>query len=628
VGATIVTTSSDLPESTAARETLRRPSGESAWVGFAGFVLVVGVLYWAQAVLVPIALAGLLAFLLAPVVGTLQRLVGRVAAVLVVVAVTAGALGFGGWSLVRQASGMVDALPEYRANIRRKVADVRGAGQGGAVEKIQRTVDGIKADMVGPDAARAAAGRPVVVTSEQVSDPWGLPAWLGPVMAPLATAGLVVVLVIFMLLERENLRNRLLVLLGSGTLAVTTRALDEAARRVSRYLLMMSVVNLLFGIGVATGLTLIGVPYALLWAALAALLRFIPYVGVWIGAGTPLLVSLAALPGWHAAALVVALFAVIEIFTSVVLETVLYADAAGVSQVALLVAVAFWAWLWGAPGLLLATPLTVCLVVIGKHFPGLQPLATLLADTPPLEPSVRCYQRLLVRDYGEAASLVEEHVATHPVETVFDALLIPVLAYAKRDRLEGRLTADDVREVVVAVRELVRDAVALLPDASASAASGAGAPARVLGFAVGGEIDAPAMEMLRALLAGAAVELDLAPSRLLPSELVTHVAASAYDVVCLVDLPPSSPAKVRYLVRKLRSSMSGRVVLVGRWAPDDLRDESPRLLLEAGARQVAATLLETRDQLVGVVCDVGPVAADDMRPVASGGAIGPRAGAL
>src|SRR6185503_7701580 len=440
------------------------------------------------------------------------------------------------------------------------------------------------------------------VASEHLEDPWGLGGWIGPLLEPLAPAGLVIVLVIFMLLERQELRNRVLGVFGTGTLAVTTRALDEAATRVSRYLLMQSLVNVLFGLGVGVGLVAIGVPYALLWAVLAAALRFIPYVGPWVGAGTPLLVSLAALPGWQPAFLVLALFVVLELFTNLVLEVYLYADAAGVSQVALLIAVAFWTWLWGGLGLLMATPLTVCLVVLGKHVPGLEPIATLMADVPALDPHFSCYQRLLARDYGEAASLVEDHCQSQPAETVYDELFVPALAYAERDRLEQRLTVEDERELVAATRELARDtAVGVCAQARQAPGNDVTPRERIAGVAVEADADELALEMLGMLLDATPVAIELAPARLLSSELVTFLAQGRYRIVCIADLPPSRPSKARYLVRKLRAALPELTIVVGRWAPPAMADESSQSLLEAGANHVASTLLETRDELVRIV---------------------------
>lgn len=590
--------SNDLPQRRAGRLAGRGTEAVGAWIGFAGCVLVVAVLYWAQAIVVPLALAGLLAFLLAPVVTSLGRVIGRVAAVLSVVAIATAAIGFAGWIVLRQASSLVEQLPTYRTNIRNKMTDVRWLQHAGAVETLQKTVDDIKAEIGAPEpGATGTAQRPLVVAPEPVRSLWTMPSWIGSVLEPLATAGLVLVLVSFMLLEREDLRTRLLQLFGSGTLAVTTKALDEAATRVSRYLLRMSGVNAVFACGVATGLAWIGVPYAILWGALAGALRFIPYVGIWIGAGAPLIVSLAALPGWQPGFLVIGLFFVIEVFTAVVVETVLYADAAGISQVALLVAVAFWAWLWGAPGLLLATPLTVCLVVLGKHVPGLRFLATLMAEVPELEPAVRLYERLLAREYTEAAGLVEEQAQRDGPETVYDALLVPVLCYAERDLLEQHLTPDDEREVVDAARELVQEVAPAVRQAAGEAVATTDTDRRVLAVAIDPVSDHLALDMLGTLVEHDGIRLDPAPARLLPSELVTLVQSSASRVVCIADLPPSPPSKTRYLVKKLRAALPECAVLVGRWSPPALRDESMNPLVDAGATAVSPTLLDTREQL-------------------------------
>jgi predicted PurR-regulated permease PerM len=593
----------------------------NAWVAFAGCVLVVAVLYWAQAVLVPIALAALFAFLLTPVVEFLERWVGRVPSVLAVVALSTALVGLAGWGLVAQATSMVDALPEYRTNIRHKIADVRWLQHSGTVEKLQQTVDDIKHD-IGTNEPAGAPRQPVVVASEQEGGPLGL-SWIGPIVAPLANVGLVVVLVIFMLLERQELRNRIVGVFGSGTLAVTTRAIDEAARRVSHYLLMQGLVNLLFGVGVAIGLSVIGVPYALLWAVLASALRFIPYVGPWIGAGAPLAVSLAALPGWQPALFVLGLFLVLELFTNLVLETYLYADAAGVSQVMLLIAVAFWSWLWGAVGLLLATPLTVCFVVLGKHVPGFEPIATLMADEPALEPPVHLYQRLLARDDADAWGLVEEHLAAQPPETVFDGLLLPSLNYAERDRLSGHLAVEDERDVVRATRELVHDAVGVVR-AQWPPTNDGRRRERVAGCAVEADADELALEMLSALLEPAGIAIELAPARIMPSELISFLETGRYRTVCIADLPPSGSSKTRYLVRKLRAALPELAIVVGRWAPPDLADEGFQPILDAGATRVAGTLVETRDQLAALGAEAAPTDAAPLAPIAR--ASGDRAG--
>ena len=449
------------------------------WVTFAGCVLVVMVLYWAHAVFVPFTLAILLTFVLTPPVTALERWVGRVPAVLVVVTLVFTVLGLAGWGVARQLDNLAEDLPVYRENIRTKIADVRDAGKRGAVGKLQETIEGIKTDLGAPDGAKRTASRPVVVTSEAArTDFESVPvlgfALLGPIVGPLGTAGLVLVTVIFMLLERRDLRDRLIGLFGHGRLAITTKAIDEAGGRVSRQLLMQSLVNLVYGIAVGLGLSFIGVPYPLLWASLGAALRFIPYLGPVLAAGAPILVSLAALDGWTGPLEVLALFVALELFTNLVLETVLYAGAAGVSQVALLMSVAFWTWLWGPLGLLMATPLTVCLVVLGKHVPGLEFVGTLMADTPALARDHGFYQRLLARDQGEAADLIDAHIKTESPRSVYDLLLLPALNYAERDRLERRLSQEEEIAVIDATRELLSDTAESIQRLEAKLPLGAG----------------------------------------------------------------------------------------------------------------------------------------------------------
>ena len=579
------------------------------WITFAGGVLVIVVLYWAQAVLVPIALAILLSFVLAPPVNWLERWLGRVPAVLMVVTLVFVVLGLAGWGLARQMNNLAEDLPRYRVNILTKIADVRGAGKGGAVERLQETIEGIKTDLGKSDAPKGRARQPVLVAAEPVA---GFPGfeWLGPIMGPLGTAGLVVALVIFMLLERRDLRDRLIGLFGHGRLTVTTKAFDEASTRVSRQLLMQSLVNGVYGIVAGLGLYFLGVPYPLVWGALGAALRFIPYVGPVLGAGAPIVVSLAALPGWTDPLWVMGLFVGLELFTNLVLETALYAGAAGVSQVALLISLAFWTWLWGPLGLLMATPLTVCFVVLGKHVPGLAFVGTLMADTPPLAPEYGYYQRLLARDPGEAADLIERHIKNEPWGTVYDALLLPALNYAERDRLEGRLSVDEESAVIEATRELLSDAAESLrrlkpppPTGSleASPLPGPREPLRVLGYATNGVADEVALTMLAHALDGLPILVEMTNTRLLASELVSLVQTQNVSVVCLADLPPSPPSKSRYLVKRLHDALPNLRILVGRWGPPALADESTQTLRDAGATLVATTLAETLTYLSGLV---------------------------
>lgn len=590
------------------------------WITFAGCVLIVVVLYWTQAVIVPIALAALLTFVLSPPVNWLERHVGRAAAVLLVAVLVCTGLALASWGLARQLNHLADDLPRYRLNIVTKIADIRGAGKGGSLEKVQQTIEDIRTNLESAEKSRGTLARPVVVTSGQLAGFSGFSGftWLQPFMETFGTAALVVTMVIFMLLERRDLRDRVIGLVGHGHVAPTTRAFDEASSRVSRQLLMQTLVNLIYGVTAGVGLYLLGVPYAFLWAALGAALRFIPYLGPLVAAGMPILVSLAALDGWVRPLSVVALFAVLELFTNLVLETALYAGAAGVSQVALLISVAFWTWLWGPLGLLMATPLTVCLVVIGKHVPGLAFLSTLMADDPPLAPEYAYYQRLLARDLAEAADLIDNYVKATPDGSVYDALMLPALNYAERDRIEQRLSVEEEASVVDATRELLSDAAdSIRRSAPASKPTeentgiessgiensqgdedGRRAPLRVLGYPSNGSSDELALTLLTRALDGSAVGIETVTTRMQASDLVALVKAQAASVVCFADLPPSPPSKTRYLVKRLHAALPDLTIIVGRWGPPALADENSQLLRDAGADLVATTLEQTRAYLI------------------------------
>jgi predicted PurR-regulated permease PerM len=566
---------------------------------------------------VPFALAILLTFVLTPPVTWLERWIGRVPAVLLTVTLVFTLLGLAAWGLTRQLQHLAADVPGYRANIRAKIADVRGAGKGGTVEQLQDTIEDLKGDLGASTPPQGTASSPAVVAPEIATGFSGF-SWLGPLVGPLGTAGLVLALVMFMLLERRDLRDRLIGLFGHGRLAITTKAFDEAGTRVSRQLLMQSLVNLVYGIGVAIGLYFLGVPYPFVWAALGAALRFIPYVGPVLGAGAPIVVSLAALEGWKGPLMVVALFVALELFTNLVLETVLYAGAAGVSQVALLVSVAFWTWLWGPLGLLLATPLTVCLIVLGKHVPGLEFLGTLMADRPALAPEYNYYQRLLARDQSEAADLVERYIKQNPPSSVYDALLLPALNYAERDRLEGRLSGAEESTVSEGTRELIGDAVEWIRKQRPESATGSQEPdftqprqpLRVLGYAANGTADELALGMLAHVVEDLPIQLDIHPARLHANALGSLLQNQKISVLCIADLPPSPPSKTRYIVKRLHAALPDLRIVVGRWAPQALADESAEGLLQDGATRVAATLLETRDYLATLL-DKPRVAAPD-----------------
>ncbi|HKA63373.1 MAG TPA: AI-2E family transporter [Methylomirabilota bacterium] len=563
--------------------------------------LIVGVaaLYLARAVLVPIALAALLTFMVYPIVDGLTRL-GLRRAISVGVVVTALFLALGGvfWILTMEFAALSTQIPVYRDNLIAKIGEVKRLGSGGALEKMQTAVTDVARALEKEAAPRAPdAAAPVIVRSEPTGR-WQLPAYV----EYMGAAGAVIVLVIFMLIEREDLRNRVIRLGGYGRLITTTRVLDEAAHRISRYLLMQTIINTSFGIGITGGLMLLGVPYALLWGFLAAVLRFIPYVGVWLAALIPIVFTLAAFPRWYQPLLVAGIFVVLEVAASFALEPLLYGQSAGVSQVALLCSVAFWAWLWGPIGLVLATPLTVCLVVLAKHVPGLEFIGILMSDEPPIAPAAAYYQRLLAKDRAEAERIVTVHAAEHSLATVFDGVILPALRHARRDRAQDTLSEDAERSVWRDTREIV-DALGARQRAAAEAADAspeAKSPprnVRVVGIPVRDEADRLGLAMLEHLIDPARWTIEIASPHLLRSEIFTLIEEKRPVAVCLGTLPSGSRGRTRYLCKRLRARFPDLRILVGSWGQRDNVALARRQLEGAGADLVSTSLLESRQHL-------------------------------
>ena len=569
----------------------------------AAIVAGVAGLYLGRGVLIPIALAILLTFLVHPVVGWLTRLgLGRALSVGLVVTMLFASLGGVAWVLSTELSVLSVHIPAYRDNLIAKINHVRRWARGGAIEKAQSAVSDVTAELQKENGSerrpRTAKPEPApVVVREKPSGLWQLPT----LVEGLGAAATVLVLVIFMLIEREDLRNRIIRLGGYGRLATTTRALDEAAQRISRYLLMQSLINASFGAGITAGLLLFGVPYAPLWGFLGAILRFIPYVGVWLAALLLITFSLAAFPTWQQPLLVVGLFVLLEILLSVVIEPLLYGHSAGVSQVALLCSLAFWTWLWGPVGLLLATPLTVCLVVLAKHVPGMEFIGILMADAPPIAPAAAYYQRLLAQDQPEAARIVTEYAKDHPLEAVYDDLILRALTHARRDRRQEQLQEEDERYIWRATREIVESLHAPRRAAQLAAdTTDGGSPPEpsqgvyVLASPVRDEADELGLLMLRHLADPSRCTMELTSPHLLASEVIALVEKMRPAVVLLGALPASGlAAHTRYLCKRLRARFPDLRIIVGRWGMREHSAATRRHLEAAGASAVGVSLVET-----------------------------------
>ena len=409
----------------------------------------------------------LLTFALAPLVSGLRKVrVPRPVAVGAVVTGAFAAIVLFGVIVATQLASLAENLPLYQSNIEAKVQSIKDANVGeglyGRVAKLlEKLGHQIQSDQPAPgeEAAPAepAATPPVAV---QVVDPPPQPLQvlqtiIGPLVAPLTTGGIVIVVVIFMLLRREDLRDRFIRLVGSGDIHRTTEAIEDAGKRVGQYLLMQLVVNVTYAIPIAVGLWLIGVPNALLWGLVALVMRFVPFIGPVIASIFPLALALAVDPGWSMLLWTAALFIVVELLSNNVVEPWLYGSRTGLSPLAVIVAAVLWTWLWGPLGLLLSTPLTVCLVVLGKHVPRFEFLDVLFGNKPVLEPHQQLYQRLLAGDPVEATERAEAFLADSDLITFYETAAIPALAVGELDRARGVMSGERRRRVADSALTLV-----------------------------------------------------------------------------------------------------------------------------------------------------------------------------
>lgn len=561
----------------------------------AAIALSVAVLYFGREILIPLAMAVLLTFLISPLVRLFERgRLGRVAAVLLSVLLIFTAMAVVGGVIGWQLTDLAARLPEYKTNLRTKFERIRFSGK--AVEKVEDTFKEVSQDVN----SEARDVQPVRLVAES-SLPIDRIKLAGSLLAPAASAGLVVVLVIFMLISREDLRNRVVRLAGRK-LALTTRTLDEIGARISRYLFLNAVVNGSFGVAVAAGLGLIGVQYALTWGLLAAFLRFLPYLGPLLAAAAPVLMAFMQFPGWLHPLLAAGLFLAVELITNNVVEPLIYGRSTGVSTVALLVAAMFWTWIWGPIGLILAVPLTVIIAVIGEHVTTLEPLAILLGDKPPLDPHVTYYQRLLAADLDEASAILQDHVRTTCLAKAYDTVVIPALVLADHDRERDELLAEDHQQLLQSTREFLEEVAAdhSLP-ASGPEATGPVLRARVLGCPARDDADETSLLLLRkALLFNEHASFEILPVQMLASEMLVAVEKAAPDAVIISALGPTSAQQARYLCKRLRQRFPQLRIVVCRWGFGGDRLKLAAALKARGADQVVTTVSDTIDLLTRV----------------------------
>ncbi|TJW03685.1 MAG: AI-2E family transporter [Mesorhizobium sp.] len=602
-------------------------------------VTAVAALYFGREVFLPIAIALLLTFALAPLVSALKRAgIPRLPAVVVSVLGAFTVLALFSFIVATQVSELAQNIPLYQANILTKVRSLKETGVGGGIIArlsgvIERVGQEIDQQDPSPPAADKPRREPVPVEIVARERPLQvLQNLIGPLISPLASAGLIVIVVIFMLLEREDLRDRFIRLVGYGDLHRTTEALQDAGKRVGQYLLTQLVVNIVYAIPITVGLWVLGIPNALLWGLLALALRFVPYIGPVIGTLLPLFLALAVAPGWSLLLWTVALFVVMELVTGNVIEPWLYGSRTGLSPLAIIVAAIFWTWLWGPLGLVLSTPLTVCLVVLGRHVPQFEFLDVLFGNEPVLEPHARLYQRLLAGDPEEATDHAEEILEEKYLVEFYDRVAIRALLLGEQDRIRGVMGDQQRRQVAASAQTLVAN----LDDSAKEEADEDDDP--VAAEETGSRDDKEAQEKgvddtelpdgtdMSVLCAGGRGELDDAAAAMLAQ--VLEIQGATVSKTSFADMEPASIRRLeldavgtvvvgflnrdsvkhaRFLVRRLKRAKPALRVGIVFWSEpgSDEKNTAARLATDINADFVAHGMV---DAVLGALSHEPPVA--------------------
>lgn len=598
-----------------------RGASVEAVAALLGFMAIVAMLSVARDVFVPVALAVLLSFVLSPVIMVLRR--GRVPRTLAVVAVVLVAL-LGILTLTTvvalQVAELAGELPRYQQTIREKVRTLKGATEGpGTWDRLSVMLEELGNEIQTEPAPRAeGAPLPVEIHQPEPGAIGMLQTYAEPLLHPLATIGIIFIFAVFILLQREDLRNRLIRLAGAHDIQRTTAALDDGAARLSRFFLTQVMLNAAFGVVIGIGLWLIGVPSPALWGLLAAVLRFVPYIGAIIAAVLPLILAIAVDPGWSIVVATALLFAVVEPLVGHIIEPLVYGRSTGLSPVAVVAAATFWTWLWGPIGLVLSTPLTLCLVVLGRHVEQLDFLDVMLGDRPPLTSAELFYQRMLAGDPIEATSKAEEFLKEGTLVAYLDEVALPGLRLAQRDAERGAIDHARMVRINESVGELLenlsvahdpvggrtddpeaeaaleeaRDAPAVRSASGMSAPWPAGGP--ILCLSVRSPLDLAAAALTRHLLAARGIEAWLGTAEGFRTE--TPAASASSPVVLLSSLETRSVALLRYSVRRIRRHAPRAHVVLCAWgAPAN------------GAVHAGLSGLEEVDQWIERIADLDPM---------------------
>jgi len=623
-------------------------------VVIAGVILI---LYFARAVLIPLALALTLTFLLAPVVMWLQKLpMGRMPAVALTMVISVAALGGMSWVVANQLLEVANDLPKYRLNIHNKIEALHtppDSAFGRATESVKEigkelseteNPSVVPTDLSARESQAKTASQPAApVTVQVVAAPANglryLREVLGPLLVPIGTTGMVLIFAVFILIKQEDLRNRFLRLVGVGQLNAMTLALDDAGRRISRYLVMQFLVNACYGLCFGVGLFLIGVPNAILWGVIAGVLRIVPYAGALTATAFPVVLALAVFNGWGPPLLVVALFAVLELITGNLVEPWLYGAHTGISSLALLVTTVFWTLLWGWAGLVLAIPLTVCVIVLGRYVPRMSFLQVLLGDETALSVEAQFYQRLLALDQEDARTIANSFLKTHSLVSLYDEVLIPALTLAEQDRHKGAL--DETREsfLFLSTSDMISELAVYRPEEMStksrktkprwtftgqhelppSEVQPAPPATRVFCLAANDKADEITSSMLAQLLERAGHGVLSLPVDAPFEEILIHLPPEPRDVVCISALPPFAFAQSRALCQRIRMHLPQIKILAGIWGVGGDLDKAKERFGSARPDRVVTTLAQAVEQIgewrkAGLAAEMASLPAVDSAP--------------
>ena len=551
-----------------------------------GVVIVTASLYLAREVLIPLALALLFSALLAPAVRRLEALrLGRTASALVSVALFVALLVVVGLTAGNQVVSLAGKLPEYKENIAKKLRALHAPPKGD-LGKAARAIEELKEETSDQPQQKP----PAKPASPLPTSPFELVSALGvSLLTLIGMAVAVIVLTAMILLKKDDLRDRLIRLVGERQIHLTTQAMEDAAGRVSRYLLMQLVVNTCYAIPLALALYFIGLPNALLFGLLATVLRFIPYVGAAIAAALPIALAFAISEGWQTIAWTAGTIGVLEFTVAYVVEPWLYGESTGLSAIAIVLSAIFWTWLWGPIGLLLATPITVCLSVAGRHVPQFRFLHVILGAEPVLPPPVRFYQRLMALEFEEALDLAEQFAKEHGFAALCEQVLLPALPLMRRDRERNVIDDERMRFVQEGLTQIAEE---LEPTERRSRGGPLVciAPAR-------DDVDHAAGMLLGRLLDADGYQPRLLDGGLLAAELAGQVAREPCAAVCVSAVPPSAATAAAYVCKRLRQRGVQAKIVVVLWQAEGDLERARRRLLDAGADEVVTRLPEALEKI-------------------------------